>query len=176
MTATPPPHVYDAVLRWACDEYGIDPASVVRPFRPGGDFEAEEYPEGCVVLDNPPFSILTRIVRFYNSHGVRYLLFAPGLTTLINAECCAICADADITYENGANVRTNFVTNLDPARARTAPALYRAVRQAQEAAKDPCAELPKYIYPPEVVTAAMLNRYSKYGVDFRVMPHECERI
>ncbi|NBI32619.1 hypothetical protein [Enterorhabdus sp. P55] len=170
-----PPHVYEAVLGWACREYGLSPSDAVRPFYPGGDFEAEDYPEGCVVIDNPPFSILTKIVRHYNERGVRYFLFAPGLTTILSAECCAVCADCDIVYDNGANVRTNFVTNLDQARARTAPGLYQAVKAAMETAKAPN-ELPKYVYPPEVATAAMLNRYSHYGIDFRVMPGECERI
>ena len=174
-TAIPPPHVYDAVLGWACQEYGLSPSDAVRPFYPGGDFEAEDYPEGCVVVDNPPFSILTRIVRHYNERGVRYFLFAPGLTTILSAECCAVCADCSIIYDNGAIVRTNFVTNLDRARARTAPGLYQAVKAAMETAKAPT-ELPKYVYPPEVATAAMLNRYSHYGIDFRVMPGECERI
>ena len=33
--------------------------------------------------------------------------------------------------------------------------------------------LPKYEYPDEVLTAPMLARYSKYGIDFRVGPQEC---
>ncbi len=90
---------------------------------------------------------------------------------------CAVCADADITYENGAKVRTNFVTNLDPAVARTAPGLHRAVKDAVERVRrEQSRSLPSYEYPDAVLTAAMLNRYSKYGIDFRVMPGECARI
>ena len=37
-----------------------------------------------------------------------------------------------------------------------------------EAAKENKVELPKYSYPDQVVSAAMVNRYSKYGVDFSV--------
>ena len=54
-----PPLVYDAIRDWACSEYGIDPACLVRTFYPGGDYERFDYPDGCVVLDNPPFSILS---------------------------------------------------------------------------------------------------------------------
>ena len=53
--------VYAVVLDYVCGRWGVDEADVVRPFWPGGDFESFEYPEGCVVVDNPPFSILARI-------------------------------------------------------------------------------------------------------------------
>lgn len=49
-----PDAVYDAVLDWACKEYGIRKDGVVRPFWPGGDYENFDYPEDCVVVDNPP--------------------------------------------------------------------------------------------------------------------------
>ena len=60
-----PPSVYAVIRDWACKEYGIDPAKIVRPFYPGGDYENYEYPEGAAVLDNPPFSILAKICAFY---------------------------------------------------------------------------------------------------------------
>ena len=56
-----PPLVYEAVKGWACREYGIDPARVVRPFWPGGDYERFEYPEGCAVIDNPPLGVKGQI-------------------------------------------------------------------------------------------------------------------
>ena len=37
-------------------------------------------------------------------------------------------------------------------------------------------KLPKYEYPWNVLTAAMLQKYSKYGVDYKVHRSECERI
>ena len=68
-----PPEVYDAVLAWVRNEYHIgDAAEIVRPFYPGGDYEHAEYPDDCVVVDNPPFSILAKIIRFYQSHGIRF--------------------------------------------------------------------------------------------------------
>ena len=75
-----PPLVYDAIRDWACSEYGIDPACIVRPFYPGGDYERFDYPDGCVVLDNPPFSILSKICEFYMNRGIAFFLFAPSLT------------------------------------------------------------------------------------------------
>ena len=60
-----PPEVYEVIKDWVCNRYGINPETIVRPFYPGGDFENFNYPEGCLVLDNPPFSILAKIKRFY---------------------------------------------------------------------------------------------------------------
>ncbi|MEF2675889.1 MAG: hypothetical protein U0M70_06610 [Eubacteriales bacterium] len=70
-----PPEIYEAVKEWACAEYSIDPGTVVRPFWPGGDYEAFDYPEGCTVIDNPPFSILKKICDFYAQKGIKYFLF-----------------------------------------------------------------------------------------------------
>lgn len=39
--------------------------------------------------------------------------------------------------------------------------------------KEKSVQLPKYEYPKEVLTAAMVQRYSKYGVSFAVMPEQC---
>ena len=76
---TPAP-VYEAVAGWVSAEYGADPASFVRPFFPGGDFERFDYPDGCAVVDNPPFSILSQIIAFYHRRQIRFFLFAPALT------------------------------------------------------------------------------------------------
>ncbi|MFR0556541.1 hypothetical protein [Pseudoscardovia radai] len=54
-----------------------DDVPIVRPFWPGTDYERAQYPDGCVVVDNPPFSILAKIIRFYQAHGIRFFLFAP---------------------------------------------------------------------------------------------------
>ena len=75
-----PPAIYEVIRDWACNEFEIDPAVIVRPFYPGGDYEHYEYPDGCVVLDNPPFSILSKICNFYLERGIKFFLFAPSLT------------------------------------------------------------------------------------------------
>ena len=54
---TPEP-VYNAVRDWVVEEYGLDASKFVRPFYPNGDYENYDYPDDCVVVDNPPFSIL----------------------------------------------------------------------------------------------------------------------
>lgn len=57
--------VYDAVKEWAVERYDMQGREIVRPFYPGGDYERADYPEGCVVIDNPPFSMLSKICAFY---------------------------------------------------------------------------------------------------------------
>lgn len=175
-----PPLVYGAVLDWAAREYGLRGRDVVRPFFPGGDYECYPYPEGCVVVDNPPFSILAKIVRFYMERGIDFFLFAPALTVfglLRQDGVCAVCAGVAVEYENGAQVNTSFVTNMDGWRARSAPVLNEAVARAvEETRRERRRSLPKYEYPDEVLTAARLNYYSNHGTDFRVAAGESERI
>lgn len=69
-----PPKVYEAVKDWVCEEYGVNPDNIVRPFYPGGDYENFSYPKGCVVLDNPPFSILAKICEFYLDCEISFFL------------------------------------------------------------------------------------------------------
>ena len=176
-----PPLVYEAVKGWACREYGIDPARVVRPFWPGGDYERFEYPEGCAVIDNPPFSILSAICAFYLDRDIPFLLFAPSLTCLGGASVCMrmnhLITDCAVVYENGAEVRTSFVTNMGGGEyvMQSAPRLTREVNAAIEAGRARKTQ-PRYEYPYEVATAAMLQRYAKHGVEFGVRRGECRRI
>ena len=179
---TPPP-VYDAVKDWVCNEYGVSAKCIVRPFWPGADYTKEEYPAGCVVLDNPPFSILSKICEWYLDRGIKFFLFAPSLTALSGKNTCMrmnhLICDANITYENGAIVRTSFVTNLGDGDTvlQTAPTLGKAVNDAvRKIKRETTRTVPKYDYPDHVVTSAMLQRYSHYGVEFSVSRGECMRI
>lgn len=146
-----PPLVYETVKEWACEKYGISPDKIVRPFYPGGDYEHADYPDGCVVLDNPPFSILSKICEFYLDRNIPFFLFAPSLTALSGRSVVmrmnhVICA-ASIVYENGAVVRTSFVTSFGgDTVAQTEPELTRRINRAVEAIrKETARELPKYI-------------------------------
>lgn len=60
---TPTP-VYETVKNWACAEYNIDPKRIVRPFYVGGDYEHFPYRPDSVVVDNPPFSLLSKLLWF----------------------------------------------------------------------------------------------------------------
>ena len=154
---TPQP-VYDAILEWLRQKVNLEGRPIVRPFYPGGDYENEEYPENCVVVDNPPFSILAKIIRFYRAVGIDYFLFAPGLTLFSTAPegDCAIVADVGIVYANGAVVSTGFHTSLFPgARIYLASSLHDILTPIISVASPP--KLPKYDYPANVVTAARMH-------------------
>ena len=171
-----PQNIYDALVGWCVKEYGIDPAKIVRPFYPGGDFEREEYPDGCIVLDNPPFSLLSKIRAFYTHNGIKYFLFAPSLTCISSAGYdCAIIAGTDITYDNGAVVRTAFVTNLDTETAlRTAPDLRKIIKAENEKnTKEQKKELPKFAWPDHLITAARCQFYASHDTEYRVKWSEC---
>lgn len=174
-----PPEVYEVIKGWACAEYGIDPAKVVRPFYPGGDYEEFDYGGGKVVVDNPPFSILTQICEFYVENGIPFFLFCPTLTGFgskrLAMRTCHIICGCQIIYENGASVNTSFVTSYGgDVVAKTAPELRELVdAKVDELRKQGKTELPKYEYPDEVVTAAIMGRWSKYGVEFEVRRTDC---
>lgn len=177
-----PPKIYAAVRDWACTKYRIDPAKIVRPFYPGGDFEAFDYPDDCVVLDNPPFSILSKICGFYLDRRIQFFLFAPNLTAFGSASTAMrmnhIFCDANIVYENGAEVKTAFVTSFGgDIVAQTAPDLGKTLRRLNDEARHAAAKhLPKYEYPAHVLTATMMQRYALRGIDFEVRRSECVRV
>lgn len=108
-----PEAVYAAVVSFVASKYGVDPATFTRPFWPGADYKSHDY-AGKIVVDNPPFSCLSEILKYYNENKIKYFLFAPCLTVFNHLDKCDIVLiRKEIIYENGAKVKTAFVTNLD---------------------------------------------------------------
>ena len=167
-----PDVVYEAVAGWVENEYGVKRANFVRPFYPGGDYQNYKYRNNAVVVDNPPFSILSEIIKFYCQNNIKFFLFAPTLTLFFSSSSssCAICVGVGITYENNATVNTSFITNMETnCRLRSAPTLYRAVKEANdENLKELRRELPKYEYPSYIITSTRCGQFSRYGIDFKV--------
>ena len=56
-----PEYIYDAVLTWLKNNANLKDKEIIRPFWPGGDYKTVNYTKDCVVVDNPPFSILAEI-------------------------------------------------------------------------------------------------------------------
>ena len=170
-----PPAVYDAVVGW-CKEQGMidDSTEIIRPFFPDEDYTLWDYPEGCAVIDNPPFSIYAEIVRFFIARGIRFLLFGPQLTLKVRgADVCYLPVNATITYENGAKVNTGFVTNMiEGVRLWTAPSLHRAIRLAEP----PKTIMAKNSYPYNLLTCATIGKVAQREVDFKLMATDCEEI
>ena len=161
-----PPKVYNCVLRYVSEKCNIKGAKIVRPFYPEGDYENCEYPEGCIVVDNPPFSILSKIAKFYTEKGIRFFLFAPHLTLFsARGEYCRIVVGASIIYENGANVKTSFISNLfEDVMIMSDPYLYRELEKINELKK---VNLPKYKYPNEVLTVSAMQWCLERGIAMR---------
>ena len=171
-----PDNVYETILSWVCNEYGVDRGKVVRPFWPGADYLEMDYPEGCCVVDNPPFSIVSQICKDYLRAGIKFFLFCPHLTSIgiCQEKITHITCAATITYENGAEVNTGFVTNLDDEYVvRTAPDLAAAIADENRKNTKPDRVLPKYEYPVHVFTASMGGWLAKYGQDYRIRKGEC---
>lgn len=168
---TPQP-VYDEVLRFVGELTDLTGREIVRPFYPGGDFERYDYPDNCVVIDNPPFSIYSKIVRFYLSHRIDFFLFAPALTQIVvGAEVCYVVCMATVTYENGAVVRTSFTTNLVPGtRMMVCGSLTKRLEEVQ---KKKSKSVFKYAFSDNIVTPAQMGKVSAQGVDFSVPSDAC---
>ena len=176
-----PPEVYDAIVGWVDDNLGpIDRAKIVRPFYPGGDYQRlDQYPDGCIVLDNPPFSIYAEIVRYYLEHGITFFLFGPHLTLKVkHADVTYVVCGQGVTYENGAVVNTSFVTNhpkLAAYRIFISTSLYRIVGEVDHELQKK-ADLARYLRPAELWTIPVLSKIAKGEVDFGIKKEECEEI
>ena len=166
-----PENVYAVVKDWAVDRYGLSGAEVLRPFYPGGDYKAVTYDEDSVVIDNPPFSIISEICGWYMQNGVRFFLFAPALTlfSVGRGQLNYIGCGAGVTFDNGANISISFVTNMGNCAAMSAPDLRKKIDAANEQnLRSACRSLPKYSYPLHVLTPAMLQYFSAHDVSFSV--------
>lgn len=174
--------MYEAVVNWAGKHLDIGDRPIVRPFYPGGDFEHFDYPDNCVVIDNPPFSIFARICDWYVEHGIPFLLFAPAMVS-IRKNLTYIGVSCTITYENGANVNTAFVTNMmGDIICTTAPDLLETVMKANnDNLKQSKKAVRNLSFPDCVLRATTLHTMSRAGVEFCVrreqgcvVGHACE--
>ena len=171
---TPAP-VFEAVRDFAL---ALNPEAtagrrVIRPFWPGGDYESEDYTGGAVI-DNPPFSIFSKIVRFYASRWVPFFLFAPGLTVMFGpvgtlAGVTGVVVNTSIIYENGAKVNTSFVTKFWSGAPRMAISgkLKRIVMEAMaRAARDKGKR--KIEWPKNVIPALSAIKLATAGEDIEI--------
>ena len=175
-----PPEVYAAVLEWVRSRTDLTGKNIVRPFYPGGDYESEEYLPGDVVIDNPPFSILSKILRFYKSRNIGFFFFAPYITLFSgrDTDFTYIGAAVNIVYANGAKIPTGFITNIfGDIVAMSAPELKCKIEEIQKKEKkENTVCLPKYKYPSEIVMSTTLGYFSSHGINFELRRGECQFI
>ena len=164
-----PKEIHDAVVKYVDRKvFKLNGHIAVRPFYPGGDFENFDYSDNCIVLDNPPFSFLARIVDFYLERGIKFWLYAPHLTLFnyINRKgVTAVVTNNDIVFENGAIIHISFITNVWPKNEifATEPLLNRYLSFVQKS-KKPRKKKPVISYPDNVVSSAMLGMVVVRGV------------
>ena len=153
-----PPEISAVVGDYVAEQYGIDHSRMVRPFYPGGYYQAYDYPDGAVVVDNPPFSIVAEILDYYADRDIPYFLFAPYLVMLCTAvprRVSMIVTDTTLTYANGAEVNTGFLTNLHHRPCiKSDPDLRSRLRQAQGVEDG---VLVRYEYPRNLLTCRILG-------------------
>ena len=133
-------------------------------------------------MDNPPFSILTKICEFYLEKGIPFFLFAPSLTCFsgknIWSKTNHIICDCNVEYDNGAVVKTSFITSYEAnIAAQTAPELTQLVNEkVKEIRQKKTKQLPKYEYPENIITAATMQTLAGRGVTFKIYQNECRHI
>ncbi|MCQ2559627.1 MAG: hypothetical protein MJ157_02810 [Clostridia bacterium] len=170
-----PELVYDVVADYAAETYQLDRKNFIRPFWPGEDYQARKYLSGEIVVDNPPFSILAQIIRYFLDKEIKFFLFSPHLTLFSNHSCSCIVTGNSITFTNGAKVAISFLTNLENCQFRTDLFLYQRIQSAQNK-KSVRRSLTKHNYPQYVVTATRLSALARTGIDFCVQKNQCQFI
>lgn len=162
-------------MDWVIDKYNLqDDTKIVRPFYPGGNYKEFDYPTNCIVIDNPPFSILASIRKWYMKQGIKYFLFCPTFTSLYKKhEDCLVITERKITYTNGALVNTSFVTNLDDKNAIvTAPDLSLLLKQAKSQEVKSSKRIEKK-YPKNVVSLVILGSLVRRGQSIAIPKNAC---
>lgn len=160
-----PADVYQAVLNYAHKKFDLAGKEIMRPFIPNGDYQAEAYADNAVVIDNPPFSRISEICKFYLDKGVKFFLFAPHLTLFcVNIKAAHVVCGADVTYDNGAKVSTSFISNMfdDDIAVITAPELFDELSRIDKSKRK--AKV-KYRYPDNLVTVSSMRRLVRCGIN-----------
>lgn len=162
-----PPKVYQAVFDWLTMQGKTQGRRILRPFYPGGYFEAVDYKPGDFVVDNPPFSQMSRIIRFYQNNKIDFFLFYDlrHSMTYLREGLTLIYCNTDIEYDNGAKLASSFVSNVfGDAAVICSKTLCEMIKGAQVKPKEPRNE-----YPDDVFSFAIFDKIS--SVKDYVFPH-----
>ena len=167
-----PPDIYEAVLNYVRSIYPMEGKEILRPFYPGGDYEHAEYPEDGVVIDNPPFSMFTKICKFYSERRIPFFIFGPGLTIFSCLKYCSVVVVASqIEFSNGAKVKCNFATNLiGDTLVTISPELSEAIAACPSQTQK--VNLPKFRYPQGLLSVSDLQTMAKGNLPFSVNRNE----
>ncbi len=101
--------------------FNIKKKQIVCPFFPGGDYKSVDY-KGKVVIDNPPFSIISNILDFYYINNVKFVLFGNVLTILnriskyyknYNKKLGMFFLSRNLIFENGLKLCICLFSNIN---------------------------------------------------------------
>ena len=161
-----PRDVFEAVLQYVGSIFDLGGKQILRPFYPGGDYQHASYPAEGVVVDNPPFSIFKKIVKFYSTEKIPFFLFGPGMTILNIIDLCSVVVVADpIVFDNEAKIRCNFATNLfETNRITTSIELTKLLRGCKS--QNNTNKLPLYEYPAQLLSISELQTIARGDNDF----------
>ena len=167
-----PKDIYEAVLNYVRSIYPMEGKEILRPFYPGGDYEHAEYPEDGVVIDNPPFSIFSKICKFYSENNIPFFIFGPGLTIFSCLKyCSAVVVAPKIEFSNGAKVKCNFATNLlGDVLVTISPELSEAIAACPS--QNQKVNLTKYRYPEELLSVSDFQTMAKGNLQFSIRRSE----
>lgn len=170
-----PKEVMDIIVNYVNKKYPLNGKNIIRPFYPGGDYESIDYSDDMIVIDNPPFSIITKICKYYIERNIKFFLFCPHLTAFSsNINCTHIIASADITYENGATIKTAFVSNMfGDIKIIGDSELHKKFKEIQEKNK---AKLPKYEYPNHIITVSKVAYCVEKGINLTFYKNDLKHI
>ena len=162
-----PEKVYYIILEYVSGFFDLSGKEILRPFYPNGDYESIDYKDNQVVIDNPPFSIISKIARFYIARNIPFFLFSPHLTLFgSDIDCTKLVVGADIVYTNGALVKTSFLSNMLGNYSVIAD--HELYNKLEAINKENKANLPKYQYPENVLTVSMLALIVSRGVSIKI--------
>ena len=177
-----PVQIYEALLNYATEKGWLKGfKTIVRPFYPNGDYTKYNYPKDCIVIDNPPFSIASKIVDFYISKNQPFILFCQSLTAgqLLNDKrpTTIILTNNKITFHNGAYINISFVAygipQLRDIAIKTAPDLALKLKMIDKNNKVSKRKT-KYNLPKNVTSTALLGKYANRYLTIK--RDECIRV
>lgn len=173
-----PPEVYDTVLEYAVERYQLQGKHIVRPFVPGGNYQQYVYDKNDVVIDNPPFSMRTKITKWYINHGIPFFLFINGiygvsLSRGLHGKATVIVTNADASFyhkPNNKTIKLGFVTNLEPENIvlRGDVALTNKLNALVKKKA-----LNKYQYPENMITNSDVLAAIRRGVELQLTTNNC---
>lgn len=131
---------------------------------------------GGAATSSPPFSIFSKICKFYTARHIPFFLFGPGMTiATVSTYATAVIINTGLVFENGANVRVNFASSLFPGVAlMTAPRLNDLIKACPS--QNQKKELSIYETPDELLSVSDLQTICNGGIDFVVRRSECVRV